>query len=266
MFVLDKNGLENIKKIGDVLKKEAEHMETVKCITKVWKQIYDSLPNGTVIFCHDNSTVHESNSTKVRWCNISMRYRTNNNTIQTLRFDYLTKNKNSTTLVLLAWNLFLKHEQHYIPQGTQQIWIYSDSHERNNMHVYVMDMIQRRLKINVAYVSLPPRHGHNICDGHFAHGKQKLKSMVVNSGVKSFTQVVNAVEKVATKVHIVSYEQELEQPRNKIVGILKYFGFVFVGDGKLHMYDQNLKFHEPPKRVAHLDHDYRILLDDYTNK
>ena len=67
--------------------------------------------------------------------------------IQTLRFDYLTKNKNSTTLVLLAWDLFLTHDVHYIPLGTKQIWIYSDSHERNNMHVYVMDMIQSTKKI-----------------------------------------------------------------------------------------------------------------------
>ena len=39
MIVLDKNGLENRKKIGDVLKDEEEHIGTVNCITKVWKQI-----------------------------------------------------------------------------------------------------------------------------------------------------------------------------------------------------------------------------------
>ena len=70
--------MENIKKIGDVLKEDEEHKDTVKSITKVWKQIYDSLPIGTVIFYHGNSTVHESNFTKVRWCNISMRYRKDN--------------------------------------------------------------------------------------------------------------------------------------------------------------------------------------------
>ena len=74
MVVLDKNGIENIKKIGDVLKEEEEHKDTVKYITKVWKQIYDSLPIGTVIFCHDNST-------KVRRCNIPMRYRKDNYSI-----------------------------------------------------------------------------------------------------------------------------------------------------------------------------------------
>ena len=105
---------------------------------------------------------------------ISMRYTSDNNKIKTLRFDYLTKNKNSITLVLVAWDLFLKHEIHHIPPGTKQIWVYSDSHERNNMHIYVMDMIQRRLQINLVYVSLPPHHVHNICDGHFAHGKRKL--------------------------------------------------------------------------------------------
>ena len=65
MVVLDKNGLANRKKIGNVIKKEEEHIETVKCITKVWKKIYDSLPIDTVIICYDNSTVHQPNSTKI---------------------------------------------------------------------------------------------------------------------------------------------------------------------------------------------------------
>ncbi len=66
MAVLDKNGSENEKKIGDVLKEEEEqeHIKIVRSITKVWKEIYSSIPIGTVIFCHDNSTIHESNSTK----------------------------------------------------------------------------------------------------------------------------------------------------------------------------------------------------------
>ena len=162
-------------------------------MNKVWKQIYDSLPIRIIIFFHDNSTVHESNSTNVRWCNISMRYRKDDGTVKTLRFDYLTKNKIFTTFALLAWNLFLKYDSHYIPHEIHQIWIYSDSHERNNLQVYVMDMIQRGLNINVTYVSLPPHHGNNICDGHFARGKQKLRSMVANDGVKSFSQVISAV-------------------------------------------------------------------------
>ena len=93
MVVSDKNGFKNEKKIGDVLKEEEKHIEIVKCITKVWKNIYSSLPIGTIIFCHDKSTIHESNSVKIRWCNISMRYTSDNNKIKTLRFDYLTKNK-----------------------------------------------------------------------------------------------------------------------------------------------------------------------------
>ena len=149
MTVIDKNRLGNGKKISDMLNEEKNHLKTVKCITKVWKEIYNSLPIATIIFFHDNSTVHESNSTNVRWCNISMRCRKDDGTVQTLRIDYLTKKKIFTTLVLLAWNLFLKYDSHYIPHETHQIWIYSDSHERNNLHVYVMDMIQRRLKINV---------------------------------------------------------------------------------------------------------------------
>ena len=77
-----------------------------------------------------------------------------------------------------------------------------------------MDMIQSRLNINVTYVyiSIPPYHGHNICDGHFARGKQKLRSIVVNDGVRSFSQVISAVEKVATTVRINNYEKELGKP------------------------------------------------------
>ena len=66
MIVSDKNVLGNGKKIIDVLKEEFKHIEIVKSITKVWKQIYDSLPYGTIIFFQGNSTVHESNSTKLR--------------------------------------------------------------------------------------------------------------------------------------------------------------------------------------------------------
>ena len=82
-----------------------------------------------------------------------------------------------------------------------------------------MEMIQRRLNINVTYVyiSLSPYHGHNICDGHFARGKQKLRSMVVNDGVKSFSQVISAVEKFATTVRIINYEKESGKPSKKLL-------------------------------------------------
>ena len=40
---------------------------------------------------------------------------------------------------------------------------------------------------------------------------------------------------------------------------------MFVGDGNLRIYDQNLEFHEPPKRVVDLDQDYRVVHDNYTN-
>ena len=78
-----------------------------------------------------------------------------------------------------------------------------------------MDMIQSRLKINVTYISLPPHHGHNICDGHFALGKQKLRSIVVNSGVKSISEVFSAIKQVATTVHMVDYEKEVENLTKK---------------------------------------------------
>ena len=87
MTVTDKNGLGNGKKISDVLNEQKKHLETVKCIAKVWKEIYDSIPIGIIIFFHENSTAHESNSTNVRWFNISMRYRKYDGTVQTLRFD-----------------------------------------------------------------------------------------------------------------------------------------------------------------------------------
>ena len=102
-----------------------------------------------------------------------MRYRKDYGTVQTLRFDYLTKNKIFTTLLLLTWNLFLKYDSYYIIHETHQIWIYSDSHESNNLHVYMIDMIQRRLKINVTYISIPPYYGHNICNSCFARRKKK---------------------------------------------------------------------------------------------
>ena len=92
----------------------------------------------------------------------------------------------------------------------------------------------------------PPHHGHNICDGHLDHGKQKLSSIVVNSGVKGFRQVPTAIQQVATSVHIVNYEHEVEQPRNKVTGILKYFGFMFTGDDKVRLFDQSLKFDGRP--------------------
>ena len=118
-------------------------------------------------------------------------------------------------MVLLAWNLFLKYDSHYILHETYQIWIYSDSHESNNLHVYMMGIIQRRLKINVTYISIPPYYGHNICNGYFARGTQKLRSVVVNSGVKSISEVISAIKQVATTVHIVDYEKEVENLTKK---------------------------------------------------
>ena len=59
MAVSDKNGFKNEKKIWYVLKEEEKHIEIVKWITKVWKNIYSSLPIRTIIFCHENSTIHE---------------------------------------------------------------------------------------------------------------------------------------------------------------------------------------------------------------
>lgn len=40
---------------------------------------------------------------------------------------------------------------------------------------------------------------------------------------------------------------------------------MFLGDGKVQLYDQNLKFDEPPEKVIQLDENYRIILDSYIN-
>ena len=89
--------------------------------------------------------------------------------------------------------------------------------------------------------------------------------MVVNSGVKGFTQVVTAIRQVATSVHIVNQEHELELPRNKVTGILKYFGFMFTGDDKVRLFDQSLKFDGRPEKIVNLDQQYRIRVDHYVN-
>ena len=85
-----------------------------------------------------------------------------------------------------------------------------------------MGMIQRRLKINFTYISIPPYYGHNICNGYFARGKQKLRSMVVNSWVKSISEVFSAIKQVATTVHIVDYEKEVESLIKKKMVLMVY--------------------------------------------
>ena len=79
--------------------------------------------------------------------------------------------------------------------------------------------------------------------------------------------MISAIKQVATTVHNVDYEKEVENftKKNGIDGILKYFGLMFVRDRKLRIYDQSLKFHEPPKKVVDLDQNYRIILDNFTN-
>ena len=72
-----------------------------------------------------------------------------------------------------------------------------------------MDMIQWKLEINFTYISIPPYYGHNICNGSFVRGTQKLRSVVVNSGAKSISEVISEIKQVVT-VHIVDYEKEVE--------------------------------------------------------
>ena len=102
---------------------------------------------GNTTLCHDFSTLHEFTTSKIRWCNIAMKFKVENiNKIS--YFDYLTRNNPSTISLLRVWDSFLRNESHQIPSTISTLCIYSDSHEKNNMHVYIMDMIQRRLKKN----------------------------------------------------------------------------------------------------------------------
>ena len=178
-------------------------------------------------------------------------------------FDYLTRNNASTISLLRVWNSFLRNESHQIPSTISTLCIYSDSHEKNNMHVYIMDMIQRRLKKTVLYISLPLYHGHNICDGHFAHGKQRLKSIAIYNGLQSIEQVVTAISTISTSVNIIEYDKNISQPTEKIVKIKKYFGFLFLRDGLVYLYDQNLKFDDDPQKSFKLGASFRKVVDEF---
>ena len=79
-----------------------------------------------------------------------------------------------------------------------------------------MDLIQRRSVKNVLYIWLPLYHGHNICDGHFAHGKQRLKPMAIGSGTKNIEQVVATMNEVSTNINIIEYDKNVIQPIHKI--------------------------------------------------
>ena len=124
-------------------------------------------------------------------------------------------------------------------------------------------MIQRRLKKNVLYISLPPYHGHNICDGHFAHGKQRLRSIAVNNALQSIEQVVTAINNISTSVNIIDYDKNISQPTEKIHKIKNYFGFLFLGDGLVYLYDQNLKFDDNPQESFELDASFQKVVDEF---
>ncbi len=246
-----------------MLNDEQDHIRILTSVITRWKEIYHKLPVGTAIFCHDFSTLHEFTASKIRWCNIAMKSKDHNLTTISY-FDYLTRNKASTISLLRVWNSFLRNESHQIPSTISTLCIYSDSHEKkNNMHVYIMDMIQRRLKKTVLYISLPPYHGHNICDGHFAHGKQRLKSIAIDNGLQSIEQVVTAISTISTSVNIIEYDKNISQPTEKIVKIKKYFGFLFVGDGLVYLYDQNLKFDHDPQESFKLSASFRKVVDEF---
>ena len=82
------------KTIEEVLKDEESHIETLAKVFNRWKEIYHNLPSGTVIFCHNFSTLHEVTTSKIRWCNIAMKFNTTNADLF-LYFDYLRRNKAS---------------------------------------------------------------------------------------------------------------------------------------------------------------------------
>ena len=134
---------------------------------------------------------------------------------------------------------------------------------KNNLYVYVMDLIQRRSGKNVLYISLPQYHCHSICDGHFAHGKQRLKSMAIGSGIMNIKQVVAAINKVSTSVYIIEYDKNVIQPIHKIQNIKKYFGFHFIGDGFVHLYDQNLQFDDNPQQSFQLVDNFHKVVNGF---
>ena len=110
-----------------MLKNEEKHIGTIIKVITRWKEIYHNLPIGTTIFCHDFSTLHELTTSKIRWCNIAMKFKADNVT-KISYFDYLTRNNASTMSLLCVWDVYLRNEGHQIPSNTTTLCIYSDSH------------------------------------------------------------------------------------------------------------------------------------------
>ena len=72
--------------------------------------------------------------------------------------------------------------------------------------------------------------------------------MAIGSGIKNIEQVVTTINKVSTSVNIFEYDKNMIRPIHKIQNIKKYFGFHFVRDGFVHLYDQNLQFDNNPQQ------------------
>ena len=102
------------KKLQEVLRVEENHIKTITKVIRSSKEIYHNLPIGTTILCHDSSTLHEFTTSKIRWCNIAMKFKVDNiNKIY--YFDYLTRNNASTMSLLRVWDSFLRNGSHQIP-------------------------------------------------------------------------------------------------------------------------------------------------------
>jgi len=131
-----------------------------------------------------------------------------------------------------------------------------------------MDYVQQQLKIHLTYISLPPRHGHNLCDGHFAHLKLKLRNNAVKSGVYNMAQIIQASNDIGATADDITCIHYVTFPRKSIKGIKSIFYYEYDGtvnlDGTVNvsMFDE----YNSNKKVYALDRsavDFSSALEKY---
>ena len=211
-------------------------------------------------------TVHETTSFKLRVHNLFWRVLSDELRSTCYTHDYFTHNRVNGSYVLRCFDRWRCDHSAKLPPNIDTVYIFSDSHERSNAHVYICDYLRRKMRKKVVYVSFAPRHGHSNCDGHFAHGKQKLRNMVTSDGVRTVAQAMQAFASVATTVDFLSYKDILPaMPVNvKLKGINSFFAFVYEVDGSdVKLYDYHLNFAAAPQRVHKLNPNYIAAVDAY---
>ena len=87
--------------------------------------------------------------------------------------------------------------------------------------------------------------------------------MEIGSGIKNIEQVVATINKVSTSINIIEYDKNMIRSIHKIQNIKKCFGYHFVGDGFVHLYDQNLQFDDNPQQSFQLGHNFRKVVDEF---